>query len=123
MTSNIEDMNMLKQTVRPEFINRLDEIVVFKPLQKDEIKKVVQLQIRQLKRMLQPQGIELQVSDAAIEWLASMGYDPQFGARPVKRVIQKNILNELSKRILSSSIQADKPIQIDNVNGQLEFGN
>ena len=122
MTSNIE-VNLLKQTFRPEFINRVDEMVVFKPLQKDEIKKVVQLQIIQLQKMLQTQGIDLQVSEAAIEWLAAAGYDPQFGARPVKRVIQKNVLNELSKRILSGRVQADKPIKIENVRERLEFEN
>jgi ATP-dependent Clp protease ATP-binding subunit ClpB len=123
MTSNIEDVNLLKQSVRPEFINRIDEIVVFKPLSKDEIKEVVQLQIKQLQNMLQMQGIELQVSDAAIEWLAVAGYDPQFGARPVKRVIQKNILNELSKQILAGNVLADQPVKIDNVNERLVFGN
>ena len=123
MTSNILDMNMLKQTTRPEFINRIDEVVVFKPLQKDEIKEVVLLQIRKLQKMLQTQGIDLQVSDTAIEWLATAGYDPQFGARPVKRVIQKNILNELSKQILSGNIHTDKPVNIDLVKEGLAFGN
>jgi ATP-dependent Clp protease ATP-binding subunit ClpB len=121
--TRIEVMNLLKQTIRPEFINRVDEIVVFKPLSKDEIKEVVQLQINQLQKMLQMQGIELLVSDAAIEWLATAGYDPQFGARPVKRVIQKNILNELSKQILAGKVQADMPVKIDNVNERLVFGN
>jgi len=119
----VEVMNLLKQTIRPEFINRVDEIVVFKPLQKDEIKEVVQLQIQQLQKMLRTQGIELQMSDSSIEWLATTGYDPQFGARPVKRVIQKNILNELSKQILSGSIQTDKPVKINNVKERLVFEN
>jgi ATP-dependent Clp protease ATP-binding subunit ClpB len=110
MTSNIKDMDMLKQTIRPEFINRIDEMVVFKPLMKEEIKEVVKLQIKQLQKMLKTQGIDLQVGDATIEWLADAGYDPQFGARPVKRVIQKNILNELSKQILSGNVQIDKPV-------------
>ena len=121
--TRVEVMNLLKQTIRPEFINRVDEIVVFKPLRKDEITEVVRLQIKQLQKMLQTQGIELQVSEPAIEWLAIVGYDPQFGARPVKRVIQKNILNELSKRILSGNVQADKPITIDNVKERLVFEN
>ena len=121
--TRIEVMNMLKQTIRPEFINRLDEIVVFKPLLKGEIKEVVRLQIMQLQKMLKTQGIDLQVSDQAIEWSASAGYDPQFGARHVKRVIQKNILNELSKQILSGSIKADKTVKIDCVKGKLLFEN
>ncbi len=121
--TRIEVMDLLKQTIRPEFINRVDEIVVFKPLQKDEIKQVVQLQIEQLQKMLKEQNIELRVSDAAIEWLAVAGYDPQFGARPVKRVVQKNILNELSKRILSGNVQTHKPIKVDCVNGHLIFEN
>jgi ATP-dependent Clp protease ATP-binding subunit ClpB len=121
--TRVEVMNLLKQTIRPEFINRIDEIVVFKPLQKDEIREVVQLQVEQLQKILKTQGIELQVSNAAIEWLAIVGYDPQFGARPVKRVIQKNILNELSKRILSGSVHTDKPVKIDNVKEHLVFEN
>jgi len=121
--TRLEIMNLLKQTIRPEFINRVDEIVVFKPLQKGEIRAVVQLQIKQLQQMLKIQGIDLQISDLAIDWLAAIGYDPQFGARPVKRVIQKNILNELSKRILSGSVQVDKPIKIDCVKQRLEFEN
>jgi len=121
--TRMEVMNLLKQTIRPEFINRVDEMVVFKPLMKEEIKEVVHLQIKQLQKMLKTQGIELQVSDSAIEWLAVAGYDPQFGARPVKRVIQKNILNELSKQILSGSVQADKPVKIDGKGEGLVFGN
>jgi len=116
-------MSLLKQTIRPEFINRIDEIVVFKPLHKDEIKEVVQLQIKQLQKMLQTQGIELQLSDSVIEWLVVAGYDPQFGARPVKRVIQKNILNELSRQILSGSVQADKPVKIECIKDRLVFEN
>ena len=121
--TRVEVMNLLKQTIRPEFINRVDEIVVFKPLRKDEITEVVQLQIKQLQKTLQTQGVELQVSDSAIEWLSTVGYDPQFGARPVKRVIQKNVLNELSKRILSGNVQTDKPIKIDNIKERLVFEN
>ncbi len=121
--TRVEVMDLLKQTIRPEFINRVDEIVVFKPLHKDEIKQVVNLQIESLRKMLQLQGIDLKVSDTAIEWLSIAGYDPQFGARPVKRVIQKNILNELSKRILAGSVKTDKPIKVDCVNEHLIFEN
>ncbi len=121
--TRVEVMNLLKQTIRPEFINRVDEIVVFKPLHKDEIKQVVNLQIKSLQKMLQTQGIELQVTDAAVDWLSVAGYDPQFGARPVKRVIQKNILNELSKRILAGNVKIDKPIKVDCANEHLVFEN
>ncbi len=121
--TRVEVMDLLKQTIRPEFINRVDEIVVFKPLHKDEIEQVVKLQIKQLQKMLQTQGIELQVSDTAVDWLAVAGYDPMFGARPVKRVIQKNLLNELSKRILSGSVKTDRPIKVDCVKDALVFDN
>ncbi len=121
--TRVEVMALLKQTIRPEFINRVDEIVVFNPLQKAEIEQVVRLQVQQLQKMLKTQGVELQVTDAAIEWLSIVGYDPQFGARPVKRVIQKNILNELSKRILSDNIHTDKPIKVDCVKERLVFEN
>ncbi|MDR1865638.1 MAG: ATP-dependent chaperone ClpB [Bacteroidales bacterium] len=112
--TRIEVMELLKQTIRPEFINRVDEIVVFKPLRREEIRQVVWLQVEILKRMLQPQGIRLEVSEAALEWLSAAGYDPQFGARPVKRVIQKRLLNELSKRILAGNVQSDRPIRVDS---------
>ncbi|MDR3094867.1 MAG: ATP-dependent chaperone ClpB [Bacteroidales bacterium] len=118
-----EVLELLKQTIRPEFINRVDEIVVFKPLQKDEIRQVVTLQIEALKKMLTAQGITFETSAAAIDWLAVAGYDPQFGARPVKRVIQKHLLNELSKRILSGTVQTNKPIRVDGTGETLEFEN
>ncbi|MDR0814722.1 MAG: ATP-dependent chaperone ClpB [Bacteroidales bacterium] len=118
-----EVLELLKQTIRPEFINRVDEIVVFKPLRKEEIREVVTLQLEALKKMLLTQGITLEASDTAIDWLAVAGYDPQFGARPVKRVIQKHLLNELSKRILSGNVQTDKPIRVDNAEGLLVFEN
>ncbi|GHT79424.1 hypothetical protein FACS189464_4190 [Bacteroidia bacterium] len=121
--TRIEVLELLKQTIRPEFINRVDEIVVFKPLQKDEIRQVVRLQIKALEKMLLAQGITLEASDTAIDWMAVAGYDPQFGARPVKRVIQKHLLNELSKRILSGSVQPDKPIRVDEKAGLLVFEN
>ena len=118
-----EVLELLKQTIRPEFITRVDEIVVFKPLQKDEIRQVVTLQIEALKKMLTAQGITFETSAAAIDWLAVAGYDPQFGARPVKRVIQKHLLNELSKRILSGTVQTNKPIRVDGTGETLEFEN
>ena len=118
-----EVLELLKQTIRPEFINRVDEIVVLKPLQKDEIRQVVTLQIEALKKMLTAQGITFETSAAAINWLAVAGYDPQFGARPVKRVIQKHLLNELSKRILSGTVQTNKPIRVDGTGETLEFEN
>jgi ATP-dependent Clp protease ATP-binding subunit ClpB len=121
--TRIEVMELLKQTIRPEFINRVDEIVVFKPLRKEEIRQVVLLQVENLKKMLQPQGIRLEVTEPAVEWLSAAGYDPQFGARPVKRVIQKHILNELSKRILSGSVKIDQAIHVDCINEKLKIEN
>ena len=121
--TSTEVMNLLKQTIRPEFINRIDEMVVFKPLKKDEIEQVVRLQIKQLQKIIKMQNIELQVSPKAIQWLANAGYDPLFGARPVKRVIQKNILNELSKQILAGIVNTERNVEIDCVNEQLTFKN
>ncbi|MDR0714514.1 MAG: ATP-dependent chaperone ClpB [Bacteroidales bacterium] len=111
--TRVEALELLKQTIRPEFINRVDEIVVFKPLRREEIREVVSLQLNQLKKMLQAQGIVLEITDAATDWLAVAGYDPHFGARPVKRVIQKHLLNELSKRILGGNVRTDQPIRVD----------
>jgi ATP-dependent Clp protease ATP-binding subunit ClpB len=118
-----EVLELLKQTIRPEFINRVDEIVVFKPLRKDEISQVVRLQLERLMEMLKTQGITLETTADAIDWLAAAGYDPQFGARPVKRVIQKNVLNELSKRILSGNVHTDKPILVSATADGLTFEN
>ena len=116
-------LDMLKKTIRPEFLNRIDETIMFLPLRKDEIADVVRLQINAVKRMLEPQGFELNVTDDAIEYLAEEGYDPEFGARPVKRAIQRSVLNDLSRKILSEEVSREKPITIDAEGGKLVFRN
>ena len=116
-------MDMLKQTIRPEFLNRIDETIMFLPLTKQEIAEVVRLQMRSVGRMLAEQGFKIDVSDEAIALLADLGYDPEFGARPVKRAIQRYVLNDLSKKILAEEVSRDKPILIDALNGKLMFRN
>ena len=116
-------LDMLKQTIRPEFLNRIDETIMFLPLRKDEIANVVRLQINAVRRMLEPQGFQLNVTDAAIDALATEGYDPEFGARPVKRAIQRCILNDLSRKLLSEEVSREKPITIDAAEGRLVFRN
>lgn len=118
-----EILEMLKSNIRPEFLNRIDEIIMFTPLSKSEIKQIVALQINSAKRMLEKNGIELNITDAALDLLADEGYDPEFGARPVKRVIQKEILNQLSKDILAGKIEKDKGITIDASGGKFLFRN
>ena len=116
-------MDMLKQTIRPEFLNRIDETIMFLPLTKQEIAEVVRLQMRSVHRMLTEQGFKIDVSDDAIDLLADLGYDPEFGARPVKRAIQRYVLNDLSKKILADEVSRDKPILIDALDGKLVFRN
>ena len=116
-------MDMLKQTIRPEFLNRIDETIMFLPLTKQEIAEVVRLQMRSVGRMLAEQGFKIDVSDDAIALLADLGYDPEFGARPVKRAIQRYVLNDLSKKILAEEVSRDKPILIDALDGKLVFRN
>ena len=116
-------MEMLKKTIRPEFLNRIDETIMFLPLTKKEIAQVVTLQMNVVKKMLEPQGFTLTVTDAAIAYLADAGYDPEFGARPVKRAIQRLVLNDLSKKILAEEVSRDKPIVIDANGAGLQFRN
>ena len=116
-------MDMLKQTIRPEFLNRIDETIMFLPLTKEQIAEVVRLQMRSVGRMLTEQGFKIDVSDEAISLLADLGYDPEFGARPVKRAIQRYVLNDLSKKILAEEVNRDKPILIDALDGKLVFRN
>ena len=108
-----EVMNMLKKTIRPEFLNRIDETIMFLPLTEKEIKQIVVLQIKSVQKMLSGNGVELVLTDAAIDFLANAGYDPEFGARPVKRAIQHYLLNDLSKKLLSQEVDRNKPITID----------
>ena len=123
MTSNAS-RDMLRKTFRPEFLNRIDDIITFKPLTKEQIGQVVELQMNRVKKMLAPQGFELRWTPAAIEYLAEVGYDPEFGARPVKRAIQDYVLNDLSKKILAEEVSREKPIVIDHTKeGGLVFEN
>ena len=115
--------DLLKKTIRPEFLNRIDEIVMFKPLTKDEIQTVVELQLGMVQKMLEKSDIRLRATKNAIQLIASLGFDPQFGARPIKRVIQKNLLNELSKMILEGNVNKDKEIVVDEKEGKLTFMN
>jgi len=115
--------DLLKKTIRPEFLNRVDEIIMFEPLTRVQISKVVELQLSQVQRMLEKNEISLSVSRAAIELIAGMGFDPQYGARPIKRVIQREVLNELSKMILSGKLDKDAEILLDNKDGKLAFRN
>ncbi len=118
-----EVFELLKKTIRPEFLNRIDEIIMFKPLSRNEIHDIVKLQFEMVKTMLAKNGINLEISDAAIDKLANSGYDPQFGARPLKRVIQRMVLNELSKMILSGEVEKDHKILIDVEHEKLVFKN
>lgn len=116
-------MEMLKKTIRPEFLNRIDETIMFLPLTKEEIAQVVTLQMNAVKKMLEPQGFTLNVTPSAIGYLADEGFDPEFGARPVKRAIQRCVLNDLSKKILSDEVSREKPITIDADSNGLVFRN
>jgi len=118
-----EVLGLLKQTVRPEFINRIDEIVMFTPLTAENIKEIVSLQLKSVTKMLANQYITLDATPEAINYLAQKGYDPQFGARPVKRVIQREVLNKLSKEILGGTVKTDSIILLDSFNGELVFRN
>ena len=116
-------LELLKKTIRPEFLNRIDETIIFKPLTLGEIRQVVRLQISGVTKMLAQNGIRLELTDEAINLLADAGYDPDFGARPVKRAIQRLLLNDLSKKLLGGGIDRERPIRVDAKDGQLTFGN
>lgn len=118
-----EVLNLLKQTVRPEFINRIDEIIMFTPLSESNIKQIVSLQLKSVFKMLAAQHITMDATPEAVDYLANKGYDPHFGARPVKRVIQREVLNELSKQILSGQVKTDSIILLDSFDGKLVFRN
>ena len=116
-------MEMLKQTIRPEFLNRIDEIVMFAPLNEQEIREIVRLQITSVQKMLKENSIELNVTDAAVDFLSKAGYDPEYGARPVKRAIQRYLLNDLSKRILAGEVNSEHPIKVDAQGNEIVFKN
>ena len=118
-----EVMTLLRQTIRPEFLNRVDEIIMFRPLMMKEIKGIVRIQLNGLKKLVADSGIQLQFSEYALEFLAEQGFDPQFGARPLKRLIQKEIVNQLSKRILAGDIDKTKPVLVDVFDNTVVFRN
>jgi ATP-dependent Clp protease ATP-binding subunit ClpB len=123
MRTKAEVMVLLKQTIRPEFLNRIDEVIMFQPLMKKEIKGIIQIQLDNLKQLVAQNGINLQFSEYALDYLAENGYDPQFGARPLKRLIQKEVVNQLSKKILAGSIDKSKPVLVDVFDGTVVFRN
>ena len=114
-------LDLLKRTIRPEFLNRIDETIVFTPLTKSDIERIVRLQLDATAHVLASTGVELHYTDAAVSWIAEAGYDPEFGARPVRRVIQHSVLNELSKSILSGSVDRSSVITLDAEDGKLLF--
>ncbi|MDB2495469.1 AAA family ATPase, partial [Flavobacteriaceae bacterium] len=122
-SAKVEVIGLLKQSVRPEFLNRIDDIIMFTPLSEEDIKQIVRLQLKGLTKMLSKQHITLDATEEAIDYLAKIGYDPQYGARPVKRVIQKEVLNTLSKEILSGKVTVDSIILLDSFNEKLVFRN
>lgn len=122
-TAKVEVMNLLRQTIRPEFLNRVDEIIMFSPLMKKQILGIVKIQLEGLKQLVAENGIELNFSKYLLEFLSEQGYDPQFGARPLKRLIQKQIINALSKRILAGDIDKTKPVLVDVFDGVVVFRN
>ncbi|MDH4057440.1 MAG: AAA family ATPase, partial [Cyclobacteriaceae bacterium] len=111
-----EVLALLKKTVRPEFVNRIDEIIMFRPLSRSDIRKIVDIQVDQVRKRLEEAGVKIEISDAARDRLAKIGFEPQFGARPLKRVMQREVLNELSKQILAGKVQKDSIIFIDLIN-------
>ncbi|MES2567653.1 MAG: ATP-dependent chaperone ClpB [Bacteroidota bacterium] len=118
-----EVFELLKKTIRPEFLNRIDEVIMFEPLNRDDVNNIVKIQFKQIADRLAEQHISISATDEAIDWLAQLGYDPHYGARPVKRVLQKNILNELSKQLLANTINKEKEIVVDMIDNKFIFLN
>lgn len=116
-------LNMLKSTIRPEFLNRIDEIIMFEPLNEADIEKVVRIQLNGVIKILEGNGVKLEFTDNAIKLIAELGYDPEFGARPVKRVIQRTVLDSLSKKLLAGNVDKSRPIVVDSINKELDFKN
>jgi ATP-dependent Clp protease ATP-binding subunit ClpB len=117
-------MDLLKHTIRPEFLNRIDDVMMFTPLSRENVREIVNIQFKSLQQTMAEQGMEISATDEALDWLSQLGYDPQFGARPLKRVMQKRILNELSKQILMGNIKKDSSVLIKlNDKNQFEFVN
>jgi ATP-dependent Clp protease ATP-binding subunit ClpB len=116
-----EVFDLLKRTIRPEFLNRIDEIIMFTPLSRDEVRQIVELQFKTIVTSMAALGFELQATEEVLDWLGELGYDPQFGARPLKRVIQREILNQLSKQIIAGNIIKEKPVLLKLDKNKLEF--
>ncbi len=121
--TKVEVMNLLRQTIRPELLNRIDEIIMFQPLLKNDIRGIIKIQLQQVQRMLAEQHVQLEFSDYAIDFLVEHGFDPQYGARPLKRLIQKEIINLLSRKLIAGEIQKDKPVVVDVFDGVVVFRN
>ncbi|MBP6657297.1 MAG: type VI secretion system ATPase TssH, partial [Bacteroidia bacterium] len=122
--TKVKVFDLLKKTIRPEFLNRIDEIIMFQPLTREEVKQIVRIQFQSLQNLLKQNEMKITASEEAIEWLSQLGFDPQFGARPLKRVIQKKVLNELSKQILAGNITKDADIELKlNSKNEFEFVN
>jgi ATP-dependent Clp protease ATP-binding subunit ClpB len=113
--------SLLRRSLRPEFLNRIDEIVMFRPLNRDQIGEIVRIQLRLISKILGERNMTVEVNDEAIAWLSEKGYDPQSGARPVKRLIQREIVNELSKEIIAGRITAGAAVKVSVSNGKLKF--
>jgi ATP-dependent Clp protease ATP-binding subunit ClpB len=122
-STKAEVMVLLRQTIRPEFLNRIDEVIMFQPLMKKEIKGIIDIQLQGLKQLVSQTGIQLQFSEYVLDFLSENGYDPQMGARPLKRLIQKEIINQLSKRILAGDIDKSIPVLVDVFDGNVVFRN
>ena len=118
-----EVFELLKKTIRPEFLNRIDEVIMFEPLNREDVADIVKIQFKQIAERLAEQHMTITATDEAIEWLAELGYDPHYGARPVKRVLQKQVLNELSKQLLSDKVDKSKEIVLDVIDKQFVFLN
>lgn len=118
-----EVFELLKKTIRPEFLNRIDEVIMFEPLNREDVANIVKIQFQQIADRLAEQHIVLSATDEAIEWLGELGYDPHYGARPVKRVLQKQVLNELSKQLLADKVNKEKEIVLDVFDKQFVFRN
>jgi ATP-dependent Clp protease ATP-binding subunit ClpB len=121
--TKLEVMELLRQTIRPEFLNRVDEVIMFQPLLKTEIKGIIRIQLDNLSKMLEKNGVDLRFTEYTMDYLAENGYDPQYGARPLKRLIQKSIVNPLSKKILAGDIDHSHPVLVDVFDGIVVFRN
>ena len=122
-TAKVQVLELIKKTLKPEFYNRIDEVITFQPLKENEIEQIVKLQLKKLQEQLIEKDVQLFFTDEVIKLIAHQGYDPQFGARPLKRLITKEVINQLSKMLLSDTLERNKPIVADNIEGEIVFRN